>query len=121
MDSIAIINGKEQSNISIFNRNFQYGDGLFETCVVKNNQILCAIDAGVLDTGFAAGTPGLNVGGLTPLQLTEILSKANIASKLVGICVSNVAPLLDARGHSQYATAEALLAILGERLFEEIS
>ncbi len=40
MDSIAIINGKEQSNISIFNRNFQYGDGLFETCVVKNNQIL---------------------------------------------------------------------------------
>ena len=40
MDSIAIINGKEQSNVSIFNRNFQYGDGLFETCVVKNNQIL---------------------------------------------------------------------------------
>ena len=40
MDSIAIINGKEQSNISIFNRNFQYGDGLFETCVVNNNQIL---------------------------------------------------------------------------------
>ena len=40
MDSIAIINGKEQSNISIFNRNFQYGDGLFETCVVKNKKIL---------------------------------------------------------------------------------
>ena len=40
MDSIAIINGKEQSNISIFNRNFQYGDGLFETCVVNKNQIL---------------------------------------------------------------------------------
>ena len=87
---------------------------------LKNNQILCAIDAGVLDTGFAAGTPGLNVGGLTPLQLTEILSKANIASKLVGICVSNVAPLLDARGHTQYAVAEALLAVMGERLFEEI-
>ena len=62
----------------------------------------------------------LNVGGLTPLQLIEILSKANIASKLVGICVSNVAPLLDARGHTQYAVAEALLAVMGERLFEEI-
>ena len=88
---------------------------------LKNNQIVCVIDAGVLDTGFASGTPGLNVGGLTPLQLIDILSKASLAPKLVGICVSNVAPLLDARGHSQYAIAEALLAILGERLFEEIS
>ena len=40
MDSIAIINGQEQSNISIHNRNFQYGDGLFETCVVKDSRIL---------------------------------------------------------------------------------
>ena len=40
MDSIVIINGKEQSNLSIFNRNMQYGDGLFETCVAKDNQIL---------------------------------------------------------------------------------
>lgn len=40
MDSIVIINGQEQSDISIFNRNFQYGDGLFETCVAKENQIL---------------------------------------------------------------------------------
>ena len=40
MDSIAFINGQEQSRISISNRNFQYGDGLFETCVVKDNQIL---------------------------------------------------------------------------------
>ena len=88
---------------------------------LQNNQIVCVIDAGVLDTGFASGTPGLNVGGLTPLQLIDILSKASLAPKLAGICVSNVAPLLDARGHSQYAIAEALLAILGERLFEEIS
>ena len=88
---------------------------------LQNKQILCVIDAGVLDTGYAAGTPGLNVGGLTPLQLTDILSKANVASQLVGIGVTNVAPLLDARGHSQYATAQALLAVLGERLFEEMS
>ena len=40
MDSIVIINGEEQSNISVFNRNMQYGDGLFETCVAKDNQIL---------------------------------------------------------------------------------
>ena len=47
---------------------------------LQNNQILCVIDAGVLDTGYAAGTPELNVGGLTPLQLIDILSKANLAS-----------------------------------------
>ncbi len=40
MDSIVIINGEEQSKISVFNRNMQYGDGLFETCVAKDNQIL---------------------------------------------------------------------------------
>ena len=55
------------------------------------------------------------------MQLFDILSKNNFAEKLVGVCVSNVAPSLDARGHSQYASAEALLAILGERLFEDIS
>ena len=40
MTPIVLIDGKEQSEISISNRNFQYGDGLFETCIVKNNQIL---------------------------------------------------------------------------------
>ena len=35
-----LINGVEQSKVSIFNRNVQYGDGLFETCISKNNKIL---------------------------------------------------------------------------------
>ena len=40
MTQIVLIDGKEQSQISVSNRNFQYGDGLFETCVVNDNQIL---------------------------------------------------------------------------------
>ncbi|MBT3457540.1 MAG: aminodeoxychorismate lyase [Thiotrichales bacterium] len=40
MEPVVIINGEEKSNISIFNRNMQYGDGLFETCVAKDNKIL---------------------------------------------------------------------------------
>ena len=40
MMQIVLIDGKEQSQISISNRNFQYGDGLFETCIVRDNQIL---------------------------------------------------------------------------------
>ena len=40
MTHVVLINGEEQSKVSIFNRNMQYGDGLFETCVAKDNRIL---------------------------------------------------------------------------------
>ncbi len=40
MNSVVLINGEEQDKISIFSRNMQYGDGLFETCVAVDNQIL---------------------------------------------------------------------------------
>jgi len=40
MTPIVLINGAQQSKISIFNRNIQFGDGLFETCVVENEEIL---------------------------------------------------------------------------------
>jgi len=40
MTPIVLINGAKQSKISIFNRNVQFGDGLFETCVVENKKIL---------------------------------------------------------------------------------
>ena len=40
MDQIILIDGKQQAQISIHNRNLHYGDGLFETCVVRDNKIL---------------------------------------------------------------------------------
>ncbi len=40
MTQVVLINGEEQSKVSIFNRNMQYGDGLFETCIAKDNRIL---------------------------------------------------------------------------------
>ena len=40
MNPVVLINGEEQDKISVFNRNMQYGDGLFETCVARDNQIL---------------------------------------------------------------------------------
>ena len=40
MTPIVLINGAKQSKISIFNRNSQFGDGLFETCVIENKKIL---------------------------------------------------------------------------------
>jgi aminodeoxychorismate lyase len=40
MTSIVLVNGKNKSNISVFNRTNQFGDGIFETILVKNNRIL---------------------------------------------------------------------------------
>jgi len=40
MSQIVLINGEELPEISVFSRNMQYGDGLFETCIAMNNQIL---------------------------------------------------------------------------------
>jgi len=40
MTPIVLINGAKQSKTTVFNRNTQFGDGLFETCVVENKNIL---------------------------------------------------------------------------------
>lgn len=40
MQPIVLINGKKQSQLSIFDRSCQFGDGIFETCLVKNAQVL---------------------------------------------------------------------------------
>jgi 4-amino-4-deoxychorismate lyase len=40
MTQVVLIDGEEQSKITIFNRNMQFGDGLFETCVAQKNKIL---------------------------------------------------------------------------------
>ena len=40
MSEVVLIDGEVESKISIFNRNMQYGDGLFETCVAKDNKVL---------------------------------------------------------------------------------
>ena len=40
MTPVILIDGKKQSKTSIFNRNTQFGDGLFETCLVENNKLL---------------------------------------------------------------------------------
>ncbi len=37
---IAIINGKFNNKVPITNRNLQYGDGIFETCIIKDSKLL---------------------------------------------------------------------------------
>ena len=40
MEPIVLIDGKIHDSLSVFNRNMQYGDGLFETCTARDNKIL---------------------------------------------------------------------------------
>jgi aminodeoxychorismate lyase len=42
MNNIILINGKRQSKLSVFNRLVQFGDGLFETCLVINGRLILA-------------------------------------------------------------------------------
>jgi len=89
--------------------------------IFKNERLAVCLDLEILDSGYAAGTPGINVGGLTPEQLTVMLSGIDLADKLAGIAAVNVAPALDPRGLTEFAAMEALLAILDTQLFEDVS
>jgi len=40
MNNVVLINGKKQTKLSVFNRLTQFGDGLFETCLVKEGRLL---------------------------------------------------------------------------------
>ncbi len=42
MNRIILINGKDQTKLSVFNRLVQFGDGLFETCLVVDHKLILA-------------------------------------------------------------------------------
>ena len=87
--------------------------------IAKNEPCVCGVDLEVVDSGHAAGTPSVNVGGATPEQLIDLLSEIDISAPLAGIAITNVAPKLDARGLTELAAAKALLALLDNQLFTE--
>ena len=86
------------------------------------NQSGCAVcvlvDLEVVDSGFAAGTPGVDIGGLTPALFLALIDCLATIENLAGLAVVNCAPSLDARGHSEHLAAQALLKILGAVMFE---
>ena len=86
----------------------------------SHNNIICSLDLGVLDIGYAAGTPVANIGGLTPEHLIRITDDIKIGKKLKGLVVTNVAPSLDKRKHTEYLAAHALLNLIQDFIFEEV-
>ena len=93
-----------------------------QLAVQRLNQSGCAvcvlIDLEVIDSGFAAGTPGVDIGGLTPALFLALIDCLATIENLAGLSVVNCAPTLDARGHSEHLAAQALLKILGAFMFE---
>jgi len=87
----------------------------------SHKSLVCCVDLETLDAGHAAGTPALNVGGLTPEQLISMLSDIIPSGALSGVALTNVAPSLDARGLTELAAVEALMAVLDGELFTEIT
>ena len=86
----------------------------------KHQSLVCCIDLECVDSGHAAGTPSINVGGLTPEQLIALLAQTDFADALVGLAVTNVAPALDARGLTELTAVEAMMAALDSRLFDKV-
>ena len=94
---------------------------MINSFIRQNGSCVCCIDLEVVDSGHAAGVPLINVGGPTPEQLIELLSEIEVSKSLAGVAITNVAPKLDARGLTELAAAEALLALLDSQLFSEVT
>lgn len=83
--------------------------------------VLWHIDAAVVDSGHAAGTPDLNIGGLSPEQLLAVLDGVKSKTRPAGCVVTNVAPSFDKRGLSEFVAAEALVRVLAPRLVTPVT
>ena len=93
MRPIVLIDGEEQEKVSVFNRNMQYGDGLFETCITSNNQILFWM---YHFSRLTAGCEKLNIKKIDEsLWLSDIKKLFSLSSKK-----SCIVKLILSRGNS---------------------
>lgn len=74
----------------------------------SDEAVAVVLDLGVVDTGHAAGTPGLNVGGMSALDLLDTLRALAARARIVAMATIGLAPERDPRGHSELLAAEAL-------------
>jgi 4-amino-4-deoxychorismate lyase len=89
MKEVVLINGKQQSTLSVFNRLTQFGDGLFETCIAENTSLL------FWSEHFARLEKGRVQLKINPVSekawledIATALAIANIANALVKIILS---------------------------------
>jgi aminodeoxychorismate lyase len=79
MSHVILINGKKQTKLSVFNRLVQFGDGLFETCIVVDQRLLLS------EAHFQRlekGAKRLKIPPISRSVLTKEIAKAVFMSKL---------------------------------------
>lgn len=94
MKKVVLINAKKQSRLSVFNRLTQFGDGLFETCIVKDLQLL------FWSEHFARlekGRKQLKINPVSEKQWLKDITKALLISGLKNAVVK----VMLSRGHSK--------------------
>lgn len=66
------------------------------------------LDLGVVDTGHAAGSPDVNVGGMSAQDLLATMRDLAARLRVVAMAAVGLMPARDPRGHSEMLAAEAL-------------
>lgn len=78
------------------------------------------LDMQALDSGYASGTPQIDIGGMTPQQFIAASQRLRSLPVLAGAAVFNCAPALDLRGHTEHLAAHGLVQAMASLLFEPV-
>lgn len=73
------------------------------------------IDADALDTGYAAGSTAVNVGGLMPIEVLATVCRIAKTFAIDGMALMNLSPERDWRGHSELILAETVARCIRAR------
>jgi arginase family enzyme len=72
---------------------------------------LLLVDLAVIDTGYAAGASSRNIGGLSPMEVLDLLDRIILRFDVHALALLNLVPERDPRGHS-----ERIAAMIAERV-----
>ena len=79
--------------------------------------IYLSVDIGAVDTSYAPGRGEVVIGGMTPVELLEVMRALSSVDKICAIDFVEVAPTLDPSGRTERLAAEALIEFIRPKAF----
>jgi hypothetical protein len=76
------------------------------------DRVLFVLDMSVVDTGYAAGSAALNVGGMAPLDVLAAIDEVASGLPVIAVAITDLSPENDPRGHSEQIGAEAIFRLI---------